>query len=484
MSNFGVSATGTVYAPGNGAVAVDGSVDPRSSALISAVDVSNPAAPHALKTIPVSGEIADSRVVGHILYLATFENGLCYGCTAPSGRTLVTSFDIADPLAPKQIDQVTFESPGGAVQSHGWSTPWKRSIVATKERLYVGGLAARASTTADEGVIEVLDITDPAGHLVHGATISTSGPVLSRWQMDESNGFLRVISQRGAGRTANGESFPDIDTFRIESSSSFLRAGHTTMTLPRQEGLKTVRFDGTRAYAITFYQGDPLFTIDLSDPAKPAQKGELEIPGWIYHLEPKGDRLIGLGLDRNDANGNLNVSLFDVSRLESPQLLGRTSFGPKNMYTDALITNGALAEDQDRIQKAFRVFDDGLIAIPYTGGNAYAGDSCLGASGVQLVEWTRSSLTKRALLPVSGNPRRAIRRDSAELQELIAVSDSNVTSFTITDRTRTPQTADVVIGSCVARSIPRSAGLGNMPGGNDYLSDRSGDGSWDGSTCE
>jgi hypothetical protein len=477
MSNAGAGAAGNVYAPNNGTAPI--AADATSSALITAVDVANPSALRALKTINVPGEIADSRIVGNILYLATFENGQCYGC-ATQARTLVTTFDIADPLAPKQVDQVTFASPEG---TSFWPTPWKRSIVATKDRLYVGGLAASSTAFTNEGIIEVLDITDPAGHLVHGATITTSGPVLSRWQMDESNGYLRVISQRGAGRTTNGESYPDIDTFRIESTSSFLRAGHTTMTLPRQEGLKTVRFDGARAYAITFFQGDPLFTIDLSDPAKPAQKGELQIPGWVYHLEPKGDRLIGLGLDRNDSNGNLNVSLFDVSSLDSPHLLGRSSFGPKNLYNDALITNGALAEDQDRIQKAFRVFDDGLIAIPYTGGNAYAGDSCTGASGVQLLEWTRDSLTKRALLPVNGNPRRAIRRDSDNLQELIAVSDSNVTSFTITDRTKTPQSADVVIGSCVPRTLPQGAiGGGRLPGGNDYPSGGY-DGTWGGDTC-
>ena len=111
--------------------------------------------------------------------------------------------------------------------------------------------------------------------------LSTSGPVMSRWQMDETGGILRVITQRGSSRTINGEAYPDIDTFRIESSSSMLRLGHTTMRLPRQEGLKSVRFDGPRAYAITAYTEptrvtDPLFTIDLSDPANPTQKGELE----------------------------------------------------------------------------------------------------------------------------------------------------------------------------------------------------------------
>lgn len=493
MSNNGVDGNGVVLSPGsNGGsgASPDGTAasppiapDVRGSALISAVDVSDPAHIRTLSSFKVPGEIADSRVVGNILYLATFENGQCYGCSTSQPRTLVTTFDIADATAPKVVDQVVFQSPNGA--SNGpWATPWKRSIVATKDRLYVGGLASSAITTADEGVIEVLDISDPGGHLVRGAKLTTSGPVLSRWQMDESNGYLRVVSQRGAGRTTNGERFPDIDTFRIESTTSMVRVGHTTMTLPRQEGLKTVRFDGERGYAITFNQGDPLFTIDLSDPANPVQKGELHIPGWVYHLEPRGDRLVGLGLDRNDHAGNLNVSLFDVSDMTSPTMIQRVSFGPTNAYTDKDIVDGVLAEDQDRIQKAFRLFDDGLITIPYSSGTSYDRETCQNQEGgVQLVEFTRTSLTKRAALPVAGNPRRAIRRDSAVSRELIAVSDSNVTSFSIELRDVASRTADVVIGKCV----PRTTSPTNMPNGgergwegNDVMNE----GHWGGTTCE
>lgn len=470
MSNGGSGADGNpvpVILDGDGSIPP--APDAKASALLSAVDVSDPAKAHTLATFRVPGEIADSRIVGNVLYLATFEDGQCYGCTSGQARTLVTTFDIADATAPKQIDQLTFASPAGAGFNLAWSTPWKRSIVATNERLYVGGLASPAETTTDEGVIQVLDITDPTGHLTVGAKIITAGPVLSRWQMDESDGVLRVISQRGAGRTSNGESFPDVDTFRIESTQSLVRLGHTTLTLPRQEGLKTVRFDGTRAYAITFNQTDPLFAIDLSDPLNPAQKGELQMPGWMYYLEPHGDRVIGLGLDRNDQAGNLNVSLFDVSNMASPTLVQRVSFGPTNMYEDYSITNGVLAEDQDRIQKAFRVFPDGLIAIPYSGGGTSSGSGCSAqGSGIQLVDWSPTGLVKHAMLPVSGNARRAIRRDSAVAKELIAVSDSNVTSFAIDLRDAPKQNADVVIGACVSRTTPDGRPVGGGGGGGGY----------------
>lgn len=252
------------------------------------------------------------------------------------------------------------------------------------------------------------------------------------------------------------------------------------MSLPRQEGLKTVRFDGARAYAITFNQTDPLFTIDLSDAAHPAQKGELYMPGWMFHLEPRGDRVIGLGLDRTDKTGNLNVSLFDVSDMAAPKLVQRASFGPTDLYEDYQITNEVLAEDQDRIQKAFRVFDDGLIAVPYSRADKNGRSGCdstvqaPGAGGVQLIDWTRTSLTRRALLPVKGNARRAIRRDSATLHELIVVSDSNVSSFAIDQRDVVKPTADVVIGTCVPRTTPTGTPGGRMGGdvGYGYGDDR------------
>ncbi len=466
MSNRGVGSDGNVAQPlAEGAPLPP--ENPNASALVTALDISDPAHTRQLTTFRVPGEIADSRVAGNVLYLATYENGQCWGCK--DHRTLVTTFDISDATAPKQVDQVAFENPASADFNAAWSTPWKRSIIATPERLYVGGLGANPTSNAGEGIIEVLDITDPGGKLARGATIVTSGPVMSRWQMDESEGVLRVISQRGAGRSANGEAFPDIDTFRIESTASMPRVGHGIITLPRQEGLKTVRFDGIRAYAITFNQTDPLFAIDLSDAAHPAQKGELHMPGWMYFLDPHGDRVLGLGLDRTDPSGNLNVSLFDVSDLATPNLVQRVAFGPTNMYEDFMITNGVLAEDQDRIQKAFRVFEDGLIAIPYSGGSK-DGSSC-NTGGVQLVDWTKSSLTKQALLPMQGNTRRAIRRDSESMKELLAVSDSNVTSFRIDDHAVSRSVADVVIGTCVRRqSYPGGGGMGGgWNEGNDVM---------------
>ena len=86
---------------------------------------------------------------------------------------------------------------------------------------------------------------------------------------------------------------------------------------------------------------------------------------------------------------------------------------------------------------------------------------------------------------MTGNPRRSVRRDSDLMRELIAISDSNVRSFRIDNQYSPTQTADVVIGKCVSKTIvPQTGGTdfgGNPRGfnegeGNDLVFD-------EGSSC-
>src|SRR6185503_17596122 len=142
-----------------------------------------------------------------------------------------------------------------------------------------------------------------------------------------------------------------------------------------------------------------LFVIDLADPAKPVQRGELLMPGFMYHLEPRGDRIIGLGIDRTDPRGSLNVSLFDVADADKPKMLARVPFATANISEDYAILDGEIAEDQDRIQKAFRVFSDGVVVVPFSTPQPYYATGAVcdnGGGGVQLVEWKGDTLTKRA----------------------------------------------------------------------------------------
>jgi hypothetical protein len=394
---------------------------------ILAFDVTNPAAIAEVSHFDVPGTIADSRMVGEAAYVVTYENGYCWGCqTTPA--TIVTSFNMAGAIA--KSDQLVFSSPN---QNY---SAWQRSVSATNERLYIAGPEwnwSPNSTTA-RSVIQVVDITDPTGKLKKGADVPVAGQINSRWQMDEYAGVLRVVSQFGNGWVGpNGTINPRVQTFTVTSASQITPLGSTELILPMPEQLRSVRFDGVRGYAITAQRTDPLFTIDLSNPALPKQAGELAMPGWIFHMEPRGDRLIGFGYDDTAmGQANLAVSLFDVSDLAAPTMLKRVSFGSGWSQ---------LPEDQDRIHKAVRILDEqGLILVPFASYGRWNNEKCEGPqSGIQLIDFSRDDLGLRGIAPQWGMPRRAFVANG----RLLAMSDRNVTSFDIASRDVPVKTGEI-----------------------------------------
>jgi uncharacterized secreted protein with C-terminal beta-propeller domain len=81
------------------------------------------------------------------------------------------------------------------------------------------------------------------------------------------------------------------------------------------ENVQSVRFMGDLAYIVTFWQTDPLFSFDLSNPRAPKLLGELKIPGFSRYLHSWDDGLLlGMGVETND-NGirwGLKMTMFDV----------------------------------------------------------------------------------------------------------------------------------------------------------------------------
>ena len=397
-----------------------------SSELV-AFDTTNPAAITELTHYDVPGTIADSRIVGDVLYLITFEDGYCWGC-GQNPATNVTSFGIANGTIAK-VEQLTYASTDKNYSS------WQRSVTATDKRLYIAGPEWNWTPTSTDAhsVIQVVDITDPAGHLVKGADVPVAGQVNSRWQMDEYNGVLRVISQFGNGwYSPTGSTNPEVQTFTVTSSSTITPLAHTDIVLPAEETLQSVRFDGTRGYAITSRNTDPLFTIDLTDPAHPVQAGQVTLPGSIIYMEPKGDRLVGFGYANGSSSNGFAATLFDVTDLTKPSLIKQVTFGSGW---------GSFAEDQDRIQKSVRILDDqGLVLVPFASYGNWDGTGCSKPqSGIQLIDYSRDNLTLRGVAPQYGMPRRALLANN----RLLAVSDRNITSFDIASRDAPAKTGQV-----------------------------------------
>ncbi len=419
----------------------------QSTARLQALDVSDPGNIQLLGDAPVAGEVSDSRIVGDVLYLVTYQNGWCWRCDRePSTR--VASFDVSDPQRFALIDELAFAG------AEGWGP---RSIEVTTERMYVGGDTWETPT----GSVQVVDISDPLGDLVLGAEVPLAGPISSRWQMNEHAGVLRVISQPGGWGSVTP---PVVETFDVTSAHVLTPLGRLTVTVPPNETLRSVRFDGKRAYAITqevIVRSDPLVTFDLSDPANPRQLGDLAIPGWVYHMEPRGDRIYALGYDEDDTTWGrgMTVSIFDVSDMEDPRMLDRVVFGGEWSWA---------VEDQDRIHKAFNLMlEQGLIFVPFAGGQSDE-ETCSWdfLSGIQIIDVVGDDLRMRGIAPQYGTARRSLFHEGT----LYGVSDNAVQSFDISDRDA-PAQLDVLD---VARNISSLHVVGDevLRFGNDWWTGR------------
>ena len=177
--------------------------------------------------------------------------------------------------------------------------------------------------------IHRFDISDPARTRYRGSG-KVSGFLLNQWSLSEHEGVLRVVSTEtpawwGAGRES--ESF--LTTLRLGENA--LTGAGRVGGLGKGERVYSARFVGEVGYVVTFRQVDPLYTLDLSDPAHPRVLGELKIPGYSAYLHPIGeDLLLGVGQDA-DENGRVSgtqISIFDVSDLRKPVRLHQRLLGP------------------------------------------------------------------------------------------------------------------------------------------------------------
>ncbi len=132
------------------------------------------------------------------------------------------------------------------------------------------------------------------------------------------------------------------------------------------EAIQSVRFDGDRAYIVTYLEIDPFYVIDLSTPDKPSIAGELELPGFSTYLHPFGDELVfglGLGAEDDEAINNITLALFNISDISEPRLVEEIVLEGDTSYSPALHSHTALSILPSEDERSWRL---GFAASIYT----------------------------------------------------------------------------------------------------------------------
>ncbi len=150
------------------------------------------------------------------------------------------------------------------------------------------------------------------------ASGSVNGSLLNQFSMSEHNGIFRVATTDGTP-WGDGDSESFITTFD-QQGDALVQLGQVG-EMGKGERIFSVRYVGDLAYVVTFRQTDPLYTVDLADPANPVVLGELKITGYSGYLHPISPGLVvGIGQEATDEGRTqgTKVTLFDVSDLAAP----------------------------------------------------------------------------------------------------------------------------------------------------------------------
>jgi uncharacterized secreted protein with C-terminal beta-propeller domain len=177
-------------------------------------------------------------------------------------------------------------------------------------------------------VIYRFDTSQPGTPVFAGAG-SVPGFLVNSYAMSEWGGHLRVAVTSGYPWEEFNQARQDSSVYVLSTDGGALRTVGHVGGLGHDQRIYAVRFAGPVGYVVTFRQVDPLYTLDLSDPAKPAVRGEVELQGYSAYLHPIDDtHLLGVGQDADSAGhvkGTM-LALFDVSDPAHPVRTAQTVF--------------------------------------------------------------------------------------------------------------------------------------------------------------
>ena len=193
------------------------------------------------------------------------------------------------------------------------------------------------------------------GEINYVADATVPGTVNNQFSMDEYNGYFRIATTHRSKETE----YKNVNNLYVLDDDMNL-VGQLEDLAP-DEKIYSVRYMGDLAYVVTFKQVDPLFVIDLSNPAEPKVLGQLKIPGFSDYLHPYDEtHIIGFGKDTEE-DGDLvkekgfKMALFDVSDVSNPKELYSVKIGDIGTYSELLYNHKALLFSKEKNIIAFPI---------------------------------------------------------------------------------------------------------------------------------
>ncbi len=367
---------------------------------ISLYDVRTPATPSKAWNLALDGDLLATRKIGNMLYVVTSYvpaiSNLIYGASTKDDLTenekiiestpldkLLPNYAINDG-AEQPLNKDSCLIPASAKSNDGYLNLINvtaidlskqklvnsvcintnvEGVYSSLNNLYLGGSDPdRWEDWSSFSVIHQFKYTDAGvSYVASGGVEGILGWSEPSYRMDEYKDALRVITTH---YSEQGEPVHQLSVLQKVAGKSELavvaqlpsKAQPEPIGKPKED-IYAIRFNGDRAFVVTFERKDPLYVLDLADAKNPKIAGQLEIPGFSTYLRPVGKNFVfslGNEADENGRQGGVKVALYDVRDLARPVEVSKQVFGDAGSWSEALYDPHALSflqngEDQVRV---------------------------------------------------------------------------------------------------------------------------------------
>lgn len=360
-------------------------------------DISDPAAPQLVKSLGQDGYSVASRMIDGVLYLCT----AYYAANAQEGEVesyvpclyadgerkavacdtigllpyddsmtyaVLGSYDVA---AGSLLNSQSVLGGGDTVYMNAENFYLCRSVYADNagEPYQEDNYTVTEHKTDVSTTVNRFSVTD--GQLTYAATGTAAGALLNQFSLDEHDGYLRLVTTENAGSyrvyVDEARDFENYDYDDTKTSNDLfvldrdLKTVGSVTGLAEDERIYSARFDGDYGYLCTYRTVDPIFALNLSDPANPTVTGELKLPGYSDYLHVWNDGLLfGLGMNTQEVQtegettakvDGMKMVMVDTS--DPANLTEQHSMDIDADYSEALYNHKAILVDSEKNLIAF-----------------------------------------------------------------------------------------------------------------------------------
>jgi uncharacterized secreted protein with C-terminal beta-propeller domain len=381
-------------------------------------DISNRTDPVLLKTFTTSGDYLNSRMIGDYVYLvagqpAYYRLEIFPGFTVdqvnlpkigvagnasevPASKVYYSNvtdeYFMFTTIAALNIKDVTQDANSKTLMIGGTST-----MYVSLTDIYVTYMTYDQTGYGYEQT-SIYRIHVENGTINPEAQGSVPGHILNQFSMDQYGDYFRVATTgwgtsviTGSGNStikpSNDSAFIPRTIVGSQQHSNVYVLNMNLSIVGRLENLAigenfhSARFMGNKCYLVTFMMTDPLFVIDLSNPAKPIELGNLTIPGYSDYLHPYDENhLIGVGKETAASDSQyfawyqgVKISLFDVSNVSNPVQMANYTIGDRGTNSPVLTDHRAFLFDKSKNLLVIPVLEAKVDTSQYPSGQVQSG---------------------------------------------------------------------------------------------------------------